>query len=161
MRRRQRSAMTNCKGNTIGFDVSTRCVHYAVVCGEQVLACGELGGDDDLERIIEQYELETAIIEAVPFVCNHRTAISLAMSVGALRQRLRYQGIQDVCLVSVAAWKKALTGKGNASKEDVKGAVMDVSGLGDDWPQDVYDSVGVAIAGQGIEHKTPDSMKAS
>jgi Holliday junction resolvasome RuvABC endonuclease subunit len=139
--------------NIIGFDASTKHIHYAVVCGMQVLSCGELIDDGHVKELVREYELETAYIEAVPFVHNHQTAIKLAMVIGTLKQRLEYMGINYVCLVSVAEWKKALTGKGNASKCEVKEKVIAITGLGPGWPQDVYDATGVAMAGCEIEKR--------
>ncbi|MBP6858079.1 MAG: crossover junction endodeoxyribonuclease RuvC [Candidatus Pacebacteria bacterium] len=72
-----------------------------------------------LEEIIEKYKPSNLAIETLFFSVNKKTAIKVAEARGAI---LALAGLQNLGLVELSpqAIKIALTGSGNATKEQVK-----------------------------------------
>ena len=95
-------------------------------------------------------QADIAYIEEIPYCQNQRTAIRLAEAVGHWQERLDARDIK-FRMIPVALWKSQALGKGNADKPTVKRIVKMLAGLGDEWPQDVYDACGIAMAGFALE----------
>ncbi|MBT5347059.1 crossover junction endodeoxyribonuclease RuvC [bacterium] len=77
----------------------------------------------DLEQIIKKFEPQKAVIEKVFFSNNQKTAIDVAQSRGVICLECVKNGV-EVIDVSPSQMKLAVTGDGNASKDQVKEMVF-------------------------------------
>jgi len=85
-------------------------------------------------------------IERPPYVKNYITLLRLAQVQGTIIASFTARGF-TVKEIDPPAWKLAVTGNGNASKEQVKTLMMMRLGLKDNFPQDIYDAASIALAG--------------
>lgn len=99
----------------------------------------------EVDTILERYRPQVAVLEKPFHGVNSRSLIVLAQARGALLASLARQGV-PIRELSPAEIKKALTGNGRASKEQVARMVaMLVSPGGRDLPHDASDAVAVAL----------------
>ena len=77
----------------------------------------------DLEQIIKKFQPEKAVVEKVFFSKNQKTAINVAQSRGVICNECLKNGL-EVIDVSPCQMKLAVTGDGNASKDQVKEMVF-------------------------------------
>ena len=99
-----------------------------------------VGFSRDLSRIKEAH---FAAVEAAIFIQNPKTTIAIANVIGAVWAFLSLQKI-GVTIVDNKQWKKAIVGKGNASKADIKNCATEK--WGDVFPeQDYADAACIAL----------------
>tara|TARA_R110000824_G_scaffold356114_2_gene543323 strand:+ start:719 stop:1174 length:456 start_codon:yes stop_codon:yes gene_type:complete len=143
--------------NYLGLDCSSLAVHGVLVAPDESIVkqykWGSkkktfeerfpeilLGFSEELSRI---NIIDKAAIEATIFVRNRRTVITLGYVVGAVWLSLLQAGI-DTVKINNTQWKKAVIGKGNASKLDIKNYA--VNKWGDVFSeQDYADAACIAV----------------
>jgi len=117
----------------LGLDCSSKAVH-GIVLDEQeniVLQFKSYGKGSDFDiRFAEIFAnflqdlskitiISGAAVEAAIYIQNPRTTLAIAYVVGGVRVVLQEHSIPHI-LVDNRSWKKAVVGKGNAKKEDIK-----------------------------------------
>jgi len=107
---------------------------------EQIL---ELNGG--IELILNEYKIDEVAIEDIFFAYNPQTVLKLAQFRGALCMKIVLT-VGEYSEYTPLQVKKALTGNGKASKEQVAFMVKRLLGLKKDIkPLDITDSIAVAI----------------
>lgn len=149
----------------IGLDPGTSRLGYAVIETSggraQCLACGcaetavkapgarlcELR--DGIQRLIDRFRPEQAVLERLYFSKNVRTAMAVAEARGMLLTLLAGARI-PVLEVSPQEVKSGVTGRGNAPKSQVQRMVTTIFGLErPPKPDDAADALAIAYAGTG------------
>ncbi|MEO1130415.1 MAG: crossover junction endodeoxyribonuclease RuvC [Planctomycetota bacterium] len=102
----------------------------------------------DLRELMEELTPQAACVEALfSHYAHPRTAVTMAHARGVILLTLQRAGVELVELPP-AEVKKALTGSGRASKEQMQAAIAAVLSLpSQPEPPDVADALGVAMAG--------------
>lgn len=98
-----------------------------------------------ISEVLTQYQPEVVALEEIYSKYDHpRTAILMGHARGVICLSAAKMGIP---LVGYAASqvKRALTGNGNASKEQVQAAVMAILGLSEPLEEDVSDALALAV----------------
>lgn len=102
-----------------------------------------------VREVVEGYAPDCIWIEETLIGNNRKYSIRLSQTLGAVMSALyRYD---EVKLINNMTWKKAVIGKGNASKEDIRKYVVDLGYAhlcGDD--QDQYDATAIGL--YGVNH---------
>jgi Holliday junction resolvasome RuvABC endonuclease subunit len=101
------------------------------------------------------YEIDHVWIEDVIIGNNRKYSLQLAQVLGAVLSKLNSLAV-DVRLVDNKAWKKAIVGNGNATKDDVKGYIdthHPAYALLCSADQDLYDATCVGLYGLDIVDK--------
>jgi len=147
----------------LGVDPGTAITGYGVVAedssGEFVLlACGVIRTAAhvpmhlrllelfrDLQALIEEFNPHEMAVEKLFFGRNVTTAISVGQARGSILLAAALAGI-DVVEYTPAEVKQAISGYGNADKEQVQEMVRQVLGLTEaPQPDDAADGVAIAI----------------
>jgi Holliday junction resolvasome RuvABC endonuclease subunit len=105
---------------------------------------------DWIDTASQRHPGQTRVFIEESFIARHdpRTAVHLAQTVGMLLSLPYYTDV-----IPIQTWKIATVGSGNATKDQVRGAIAlrfpdTVSLFGK--RQDLYDATGVAIGGRGL-----------
>jgi crossover junction endodeoxyribonuclease RuvC len=147
----------------LGIDPGTAITGYGVVGqtsqGEfKLVACGVIrtaAGDPmparllelytDLRNIIEEFRPDVMAVEKLFFGRNVTTAISVGQARGAILLAAAAQGLR-VAEYTPAEIKQALTGYGNADKQQIQQMVAHLLRLDDiPRPDDAADGVAIAV----------------
>ncbi len=135
-----------------GLDVDTKAAHFCLWDGRQALQWGDVERQADIEWFIPA-GVEAVYIEDVPYVLsarNPKTTIQLSQAIGRWQARVETIGLK-YGMVGVTKWKAFAISNGQASKDDVKGAIVFTTNLPDGLKQHIYDACGIAIAGHALE----------
>ena len=102
---------------------------------------------DDLTTIIQKYEPNCVVIEQVFFYKNAQSALKLgyARGVAMLAAKKAHCSVFEY---APRAMKQAVTGHGNASKEDIQNMVQNILNLSGKPNVDAADALGLAICHQ-------------
>jgi crossover junction endodeoxyribonuclease RuvC len=150
----------------VGIDPGTRIAGYAVVDFDRrgsasIVDAGifRLDADatlstrirqlhEDVTELLAEHAPTHMALEAVFSHVEHaRTAIQMAHGRGVVLLAAELRGI-PVAELPPAEVKRALTGKGNATKAQMQRAVMSQCGLAEvPDPPDVADAIGIALCG--------------
>ena len=147
--------------NILGIDPGSRNLGYAVVKFEnshlELIEAGIVKikpGDfqyqlaqmiEGLDIIFENFEIHEVAMEDIFYAYNPQTVLKLAQFRGAISLRL-IQLHGNFCEYTPLQVKKALTGKGKASKEQVAFMVRRLLGIKQPIkPLDITDAIAVAI----------------
>ncbi len=99
----------------------------------------------EVNDLLQRYEPEVAVLEALFRGVNPRSLIVLAQARGALLATLATHGV-EIREYSPAEVKTAVTGNGRADKQQVSRMVRLILGLGQEsLPADASDALAVAI----------------
>lgn len=147
----------------LGVDPGTAITGYGVVAedsaGEFVLlACGVIRTEAhvamhlrllelfrDLQAILEEFEPDEMAVEKLFFGRNVTTAISVGQARGSILLAAALAGV-DIVEYTPAEVKQAISGYGNADKEQVQEMVRQLLGLAEaPQPDDAADGVAIAI----------------
>ena len=145
----------------LGIDPGTRILGWCVVEGDRTGArfvdagvC-RVGAKDPARgmekiyraviEIIEKFSPDTVAVESPFYGSNARTLIRLGEARGAILLAAAHSKV-PVESVSPASAKLALTGNGNATKQQVAYMVQQILGTPQDLPTDATDAAAVAIA---------------
>lgn len=160
----------------LGIDPGTRVVGYGIVevVGHELryLECGVLTVDqtDDLSdrvhelaealaQLIQEFEPTTVAIESAFHGQNAASSLKLAEARGAFREICMQQGL-SVSEYAPAAIKRAVVGRGRATKADVQTRVSLLCGLRREPAADAADGLAVALChaqnliGPAVAHRT-------
>jgi crossover junction endodeoxyribonuclease RuvC len=114
---------------------------------------------DDIDSIVDEYELDAAAIEQVFVNRNRNTAMAVARASGVIMEVIAQRGI-PVSEYTPSQMKMAVTGSGSADKKQVSAVVAMRLGLSDvDGPADVSDALGIAMC--HAQHHTIRSVGAN
>ncbi len=138
----------------LGIDPSLRATGWIVVEGREVKGWGvirtkgELAESlsvirDSLLRIVEEFQPERAVMEAIIYHRNPKVAILLGAVRGVILITLRDAGV-NLIEVSPSRLKLSSTRFGNAPKEQVAYMLKSVYGLNEDVPDHVTDALAAA-----------------
>jgi len=101
--------------------------------------------EEGLNEVLEGLEIDEVAMENIFFAHNPKSILKLAQFRGAILFYL-LKRFKDVSEYSPVEIKKALTGKGQASKEQVAFMVKKILGIrGEIKPFDITDAIAVAI----------------
>jgi Holliday junction resolvasome RuvABC endonuclease subunit len=145
----------------IGFDVSSKRVHYAcVVRSAGVVDSASVAEDEQgrkmtgvikdslhLFNLLKTFEPDIIAIERIPHCKSHQTTVILCEAVGRFQQRVHSLGL-EYRMVAVSEWNKATMGpgKGNANKEELKRWAIKQGLLPAGLDQDCYDACLIALS---------------
>jgi crossover junction endodeoxyribonuclease RuvC len=144
----------------LGLDPGINITGYAAIDGARLIECGTIRPtkgrptDDRLRQL--RVELEALIQRLRPTVIGYEEIFVqhlgsvqvMAETRLVVRQAAWSAGLETVRL-SPSTVKKAATGRGNATKDEVAEAVCRILGLAEaPKPQDVTDAIAVALAAQ-------------
>jgi Holliday junction resolvasome RuvABC endonuclease subunit len=106
---------------------------------------------DTVHDVASLHDIDTVWVEDTLVGNNIGYSIALAECKGAVMAGLAMH--RDVRLVNVSSWKKAVVGRGNATKDQVKDYIGVSHGpyaplCGDD--QDLYDAACIALYGRQV-----------
>lgn len=101
---------------------------------------------DDLAELVDEFGPETLAIERAYFGEHPRAAIVLSETRGAIKGFALARRIR-VVEFAPSTVKRAATGRGNATKSEVRAATMRRFGLKRPPPLDASDSMAVALCG--------------
>ncbi len=138
----------------LGIDPSLRATGWIVVEGREVKGWGvirtkgELAESlsvirDSLLRIVEEFQPERAVMEAIIYHRNPKVAILLGAVRGVILITLREAGV-NLIEVSPSRLKLSSTRFGNAPKEQVAYMLKSIYGLDEDVPDHVTDALAAA-----------------
>lgn len=149
-----------------GIDTGTRVVGYAIVDGEHVFRSDAVslrrntklrGWESLLERYENLLEWSRSVFAGSRFDLvgvewpwvgkNAQTAIKLGVAFGIVMASAMTHGL-SVVRIEPAEAKMALTGSGNASKEEMVMFAKTITTLRSKYPEDESDAIGVALAAQ-------------
>jgi len=102
---------------------------------------------DDLTTIIQKYEPNCVVIEQVFFYKNAQSALKLGYARGVAMLAAK-KALCSVFEYTPRAMKQAVTGHGNASKEDIQTMVQNMLHLSGRPTVDAADALGLAICHQ-------------
>jgi crossover junction endodeoxyribonuclease RuvC len=101
---------------------------------------------DQLHKLIEKHEVESAGIERLFFSVNAKTAMDVAEARGVIRLCLEQRGIRYLEM-GPGEIKSAVSGNGRADKGEMQKMVQMLLGLKDiPKPDDAADALAVALA---------------
>lgn len=149
--------------SVLGVDPGTAITGYGVVAEEEngdfsLLACGVIRTEAhvamhlrllelfrDLQALIEEFRPDEMAVEKLFFGRNVTTAISVGQARGSILLAAALAGL-DVIEYTPAEVKQAISGYGNADKEQVQEMVRQLLGLKEaPQPDDAADGVAIAI----------------
>ncbi len=109
---------------------------------------------EGLERLFSNYEIDEVAVEDIFYAHNPATTIKLAQFRGAIMLKL-LQEFGQFSEYTALQVKKALTGKGKATKEQVNFMVKRLLGIKKEIkPLDISDAMAVAIThSQRVKHQ--------
>jgi crossover junction endodeoxyribonuclease RuvC len=147
----------------LGVDPGTAITGYGVVAEEEdgefsLVACGVIRTQAhvamhlrllelfrDLQALIEEFQPDEMAVEKLFFGRNVTTAISVGQARGSILLAAALAGL-DVIEYTPAEIKQAISGYGNADKEQVQEMVRQLLGLEEaPQPDDAADGVAIAI----------------
>jgi crossover junction endodeoxyribonuclease RuvC len=147
----------------LGVDPGTAITGYGVVAEEEdgefsLVACGVIRTQAhvamhlrllelfrDLQALIEEFQPDEMAVEKLFFGRNVTTAISVGQAHGSILLAAALAGL-DVIEYTPAEIKQAISGYGNADKEQVQEMVRQLLGLEEaPQPDDAADGVAIAI----------------
>ena len=102
---------------------------------------------DDITTIIQKYEPNCVVIEQVFFYKNAQSALKLGYARGVAMLAAK-KALCSVFEYTPRAMKQAVTGHGNASKEDIQTMVQNMLHLSGRPTEDAADALGLAICHQ-------------
>lgn len=102
---------------------------------------------DDITTIIQKYEPNCVVIEQVFFYKNAQSALKLGYARGVAMLAAK-KALCSVFEYTPRAMKQAVTGHGNASKEDIQTMVQNMLHLSGRPTVDAADALGLAICHQ-------------
>lgn len=102
---------------------------------------------DDITTIIQKYEPNCVVIEQVFFYKNAQSALKLGYARGVAMLAAK-KALCSVFEYTPRAMKQAVTGHGNASKEDIQTMVQNMLNLSGRPTVDAADALGLAICHQ-------------
>lgn len=102
---------------------------------------------DDLTTIIQKYEPNCVVIEQVFFYKNAQSALKLGYARGIAMLAAK-KAHCPVFEYTPRAMKQAVTGHGNAAKEDIQNMVQNILNLSGRPTVDAADALGLAICHQ-------------
>ncbi len=149
--------------SVLGVDPGTAITGYGVVAEDEngefaLLACGVIRTEahvamhlrllelfQDLQAIIAEFAPDEVAVEKLFFGRNVTTAISVGQARGGILLAAALAGL-DVIEYTPAEVKQAISGYGNADKEQVQEMVRQLLGLAEaPQPDDAADGVAIAI----------------
>lgn len=141
----------------VGVDCSSLAIHAVILNNKEELVSLHKWGSAEKEFIYRFPEIlvgfyhefsrikevHFAAVEAAIFIQNPKTTIAIANVIGAVWAFLLSLKI-GVTIIDNRQWKKAVLGKGNASKEDIKQFAIEK--WGEKFPeQDYADAACIAL----------------
>ncbi|MCP5499293.1 MAG: crossover junction endodeoxyribonuclease RuvC [Leptospiraceae bacterium] len=103
-----------------------------------------------LSRLIQKFEPELASIEKLFFHKNAKTAVNVYEARGVVLLQLHEAGIK-ILQPTVSQIKKGITGKGTASKKDLKSALEFILGEKLENIDDSWDAIAAAFVGLSMD----------
>ncbi len=119
---------------------------------------------DALAEVVGRHSPTHVVVEKVFISTNPMTSLKLGEARGAAISASQCGGA-GVTEISARQLKRAITGKGNASKAHVSTMVRSILGLGDGFkaPTDAYDALACALCyhlSKGVADHLPDADQA-
>lgn len=99
----------------------------------------------DLRKLLRVFRPAVTVLESQFFSKNVRTLRVLSQAAGAMKLCVIVESSSDVVEFSPRQIKMAATGKGNATKDEVRRAVQEMFGV-KDLPEDAADAIACALA---------------
>lgn len=148
---------------TLGIDPGSQICGYGVLDGRKYVDCGTLRARGpyarrladiylrDMVALLDEFgpalmAIETQFVPDAGRVRNHRSALQVAGARAVAVAVAAYRGIK-IAEVAPATAKKAVTGNGAATKEQVQAMVQKIFGLNVIPEPDASDALAVAWAG--------------
>ena len=104
------------------------------------------------ERQIKAIKPQIVYIEEAIFIQNFKTSRAIAEVIGNIKVVLSKYKI-DYETVPVNSWKKAIIGKGNASKDEVREFILNKYPDLEGCEQDIFDATAICLFGVENEYR--------
>lgn len=101
----------------------------------------------DLERLLQEFDPDLAVVERLFFATNERTAMDVAQARGVILMTLEEQKV-PILEPTPLQLKAAITGDGRADKRQVQDMIVRMLELAEaPTPDDAADALGLALYG--------------
>ena len=144
----------------LGIDPGSRITGYGIIdAPKQYIASGTIRLQalemserlvtifDDLSTIIQKYQPNCVVVEQVFFYKNAQSALKLGYARGVAMLAAK-KALCPVFEYTPRAMKQAVTGHGNASKEDIQNMIQHILCLSGRPTVDAADALGLAVCHQ-------------